>query len=80
MFVLLQCFRAPRDGPRRGLGRHVCTATDGGGTHFMFDEGHMAYIQQILHAVSQMAIDKPAWRDTPWFRELYGDEYEYDCQ
>jgi hypothetical protein len=36
----------------------------------------VAFVQQVLHAVSLMAVDRPKWRDTAWFRQRYEDSQQ----
>jgi hypothetical protein len=45
-----------------GYDRAVCTKADRGGTHFATDEGRLAYVQQVLHAVNLLAQGRPEWR------------------
>lgn len=42
--------------------RAKCTPADDGGTHFATDTARMAYVQQVLHAIQLLSVDKPAWR------------------
>jgi hypothetical protein len=44
-----------------GVGRHKCVPSDIGGTHMATDTARVAFLQQVLHAVSLMSVDKPLW-------------------
>ncbi len=51
---------------RPGAGRHPCAPADGEGTHFAGVRGRMAFVQQVLHAVSLLARDRGEWAARPW--------------
>ena len=64
--------RAPWD-VTLGVGRHDCAVSDGGGTHFRDEFGRMAFLQQLLHAVSLAAVDLSRWRETLWYQRRFSE-------
>ena len=56
-----------------GVGRHACAGSDHGGTHFVLEPVRLAYLQQVLHGVAVMAVDRPVWRSTPWYQRAYAE-------
>ena len=68
--VTLQTYAWTRN--HTGVGRHVCAVADGAGTHFRYDCGRLGLVYQVLHAVSLLAIDRPAWHNTTWYQDKYG--------